>query len=44
MCGLFSKKAIFCEFKVATKKGAILQNLKTEIDEQLIKYQIDWQQ
>ncbi|AOX43419.1 glucokinase [Spiroplasma sp. NBRC 100390] len=42
-CAVFSaKKAILCEFKVATKKGAILQNLKTEIDEQLIKYQIDW--
>lgn len=42
-CAVFStKKIILCEFKVATKKEAILENLKTEIDEQLIKYHIDW--
>ncbi len=42
-CAVFStKKTILCEFKVATKKEAILENLKTEIDEQLIKYHIDW--
>ncbi|WP_338964992.1 hypothetical protein [Spiroplasma endosymbiont of Sarcophaga carnaria] len=33
-CAVFStKKTILCEFKVATKKEEILENLKTEIDE-----------